>query len=235
MTDDLAAPCASPPDDERVRTARAWLAARDPALAHMDERAPPFAWRCAPGGFSGLVRLVTGQQVSTAAAAAIWGRVEAGLGTVTPEAVLARDAAALRALGLSAPKVRYVQAIATAHLAGDVDFTQLGALDDAAAIAVLCGLTGVGRWTAEIYLMFCEGRLDVFPAGDLALQEGVRMAEQVAARPSERELLARAQLWRPYRGVAAHLIWAYYGAVRNRRGAPLPGLDGPDLKRVETI
>jgi len=208
-------------DTHSLQQARAWLAARDPALAHMDEWTPVFAWRTSLGGFAGLVRVIAGQQVSIAAAAAIWARLEAGLGAVTSETVVATDVQGLRALGLSAPKARYVRAIAEAVLCGATDLARLRALDDAAAAGVLCGLTGVGRWTADIYLMFCEGRRDVFPAGDLALQEGLRMAEGWAGRPSERELLERAELWRPHRGVAAHLIWAYYGAMRSRQAAPL--------------
>jgi DNA-3-methyladenine glycosylase II len=221
----MPAPNATPLDAESLQQARAWLAARDPALAHMDECTPAFAWRTSLGGFAGLVRVITGQQVSIAAAAAIWARLEAGLGAVTPEAVAARDIEGLRALGLSAPKARYVKAIAEAHLCGATDLQRLPALDDAAAAQALCGLTGVGRWTADIYLMFCEGRRDVFPAGDLALQEGLRMAEGWPARPSERELLARAELWRPHRGVAAHLIWAYYGAMRSRQATPVSSLE----------
>jgi DNA-3-methyladenine glycosylase II len=187
----------------------------------MDERTPVFVWRTSLGGFAGLVRVIAGQQVSIAAAAAIWARLEAGLGAVTPETVLATDVQGLRAFGLSAPKARYVRAIAEALLSGATDLASLHALEDAAAAGVLCGLTGVGRWTADIYLMFCEGRRDVFPAGDLALQEGLRMAEGWPSRPSQHELLARAELWRPHRGVAAHLIWAYYGAMRSRQAAPL--------------
>jgi DNA-3-methyladenine glycosylase II len=212
---------ARPLDADALKQARAWLAARDPALAHMDERTPAFAWRTSPGGFAGLVRIIMGQQVSVAAAAAIWARLEAGLGAVAPETVAATDSQDLRALGLSAPKARYVRAIADAHLCGAANLASLHTLDDTAAAEALCGLTGVGRWTADIYLMFCDGRPDVFPAGDLALQEGLRMAQGWAVRPSERELLARAELWRPYRGVAAHLIWAYYGAMRSRQATPL--------------
>jgi DNA-3-methyladenine glycosylase II len=215
----------TPLDAPNLHHTRAWLAARDPALAHMDERTPEFAWRSSPGGFPGLVRVIAGQQVSIAAAAAIWARVEAGLGAVTPEAVMATDVQGLRALGLSAPKARYVRAIAEALLCGATDLTSLKALDDAAAAQALCSLAGVGRWTADIYLMFCEGRRDVFPAGDLALQEGLRIAQGWTVRPTERELLARAELWRPHRGVAAHLIWAYYGALRRRGATPLAGVE----------
>jgi len=221
----MPAPNAIPLDAESLQQARAWLAKRDRALAHMDVHTPPFAWRTSLGGFAGLVRVIVGQQVSIAAAAAIWARLEAGLGAVTPEAVMAHDIQGLRALGLSAPKARYVRGIAVAHLCGATDLEGLHALDDVAAAQALCGLNGVGRWTADIYLMFCEGRRDVFPAGDLALQEGLRMAESWTLRPSEPELLARAELWRPHRGVAAHLIWAYYGAMRNRQATPLTRLE----------
>jgi DNA-3-methyladenine glycosylase II len=221
----MPAPNVIPLDAQSLQQARAWLAARDPALAHMDARTPPFAWRASQGGFAGLVRTITGQQVSIAAAAAIWARLEAGLGAVTPEAVVATDIEGLRALGLSAPKARYVRAIAEAQICGATNLTSLQALDDVAAAQALCGLAGVGRWTADIYLMFCEGRRDAFPAGDLALQEGLRMAEGWAMRPSARELLARAELWRPHRGVAAHLIWAYYGAMRSRRAMPLQDVE----------
>ena len=194
----------------QIRDARAWLAARDPTLAAADAAVPQFEWRIRPAGFVGLVKMVIEQQVSVAAAAAIWRRFEAGLGGVTPQTVLAVDEAALRAFGLSSQKARYVRGIAEAGL----DYDALPALDDEAAIAALIALKGVGRWSAETYLMFCEGRLDTFPAGDVALQEAVRMATGEAARLDQKALYARAEAWRPYRGVAAHLLWAYYGAVR---------------------
>ena len=190
--------------------ARAWLAARDPTLAAADAAVPPFEWRVRTPGFAGLVKMVVQQQVSVASAAAIWGRFEAGLGVVTPEAVLAMDETALRGFGLSSQKARYVRAIAEARF----DFDGLPAIADEAAIDALTAIKGVGRWTAETYLMFCEGRLDTFPAGDVALQEAVRMANHAEARLDQKGLYARAEAWRPYRGVAAHLLWAYYGAVR---------------------
>jgi DNA-3-methyladenine glycosylase II len=207
---------------ESLAAARAHLAAADPALARIDARLPPFTWRSRPGGFAGLVRFIIEQQVSVASAAAIWGRLEAGLGEVTPRAVLARDEAELKAFGLSSPKARYVHAIAHAHFSGAADFDRLAALDDEAAITALTAIKGVGRWTAEVYLMMCEARLDVFPAGDLALQEGLRMADESEVRPTEKALYARSELWRPYRAVAAHLIWDYYIAVRAKR-LPEPG------------
>ena len=128
--------------------------------------------------------------------------------------MLRHDIDGLKAFGLSRPKARYTLAIAEAARDGAIDFDGLLALDDEAALASLTGLIGVGRWTAEVYLTFCDGRLDFFPAGDLALQEGLRMAERAETRLNEKQLYARAEAWRPHRGVAAHLLWAYYGGVK---------------------
>ena len=203
-----------PPTPDELMVIRAELARRDPALAHAHEVTPPFAWRVRPGGFAGLAWMIVGQQVSTASAAAIWSRVEAGLGEVAPERVAAAEIEALRALGLSLPKARYLHAIAEAHTAGRVDFDRLERLSDEEAVARLTAIKGVGRWTAETYLMFCEERVDVFPGGDVALQEAMRWADRSDLRPSEKQAYARAEAWRPWRSVAAHLLWAWYGGVR---------------------
>jgi DNA-3-methyladenine glycosylase II len=207
-------------DAKDIETARAALAALDPALAVANAATPPVAWRIRPSGFSALVKMVVEQQVSVASAAAIWKRFEEGLGVVTPEAVLARDETGLKLYGLSGPKARYARAIAETHLSGQVNLDRLSELDDAAAVAALVSIKGVGRWTAETYLMFCEGRLDMFPAGDVALQEALRVADGAGARLSEKALYARAGTWRPYRGLAAHLLWAYYGGVKRGEIAP---------------
>lgn len=186
----------------------------DPALKPLNAVLPPFAWRTRDCGFPGLARMIVDQQVSTASAAAIWARVSQGLGgEVTGERVLAHEAG-LQGLGLSGPKIRYLIHLAEAERDGRIDFDGLGALDDEAAIAALTALTGIGRWSAEVYLMFCEGRLDVFPAGDIALQEAMRWADKAEVRPGEKAAYARAELWRPYRAVAAHLLWAAYRAVK---------------------
>jgi DNA-3-methyladenine glycosylase II len=202
------------PTEAVIAAARAALAAADPALARADAVVAPFIWRLRAPGFAALLKLIVEQQVSVAAAAAIWGRMEAGLGTVTPETVLAQDQASLKAFGLSGQKAGYALAIAAAEAAGEIDFAGLRALGDEAATQALIRLKGVGRWTAETYLMFAEGRLDVFPAGDVALQQGLRMAEGGEVKPTQDELYARAEAWRPYRGVAAHLLWGYYAAMR---------------------
>ena len=209
-----------PPTAEAIAEARKQLAASDPALAVLEAVTPPFAWRVGLGGFPGLLKMVVQQQVSLASAAAIWARVEAGLPEMTPERVMGHDQAYLLSLGLSRPKARYAHAIAEAHLTGTCDFDALPGLPDDEAVAALTAITGVGRWTAEVYLMFTQGRMDMFPGGDVALQEAMRWADRQEERPNERQAYRRAELWRPYRGVAAHLLWACYGAVKRREIAP---------------
>jgi DNA-3-methyladenine glycosylase II len=205
---------AQPPSPETLNRLRLDLAAADPALAPAHLASPPFEWRAREGGFPGLLRMVVEQQVSTIAAAAIWARVETGLGAVTPERVLELDVETLRSFGLSLPKARYAGEIARAQVEGRIDFGHLERLSDEEAIARLVAIKGVGPWTAEAFLMFCEGRLDVFPGGDIALQEAMRWADGLEARPNQAAAYARAERWRPYRAVAAHLLWAWYGAVK---------------------
>lgn len=202
------------PHTHDISHARVALSTLDPALAVAHAATPAFVWRSKPSGFPGLLKLILEQQVSVASAAAIWTRLQEGLGAVTPPAVLAHDIDRLKRFGLSTPKARYVIALAEAASEGRIDFDRLRDLDDGAAVAELIALKGIGRWTAEVYLMFCEGRRDLFPAGDLALQEGLRMAEGTQVRMSEKALYARAECWRPYRGVAAHLLWAYFAEMK---------------------
>jgi DNA-3-methyladenine glycosylase II len=210
------------PSPKIIAQARRDLAARDPELAAVDALTPPFEWRVRPGGFAGLVQMLVGQQVSTASADAIWAKLQAGLGAVTAARALQCGDAELRALGLSQQKARYVREIAAAETSGAIDFERLKALPDEEAVAALTAITGVGRWTAEIYLMFAEGRPDLFPAADLALQEAFRAARGDALRPGERALRIRAEVWRPWRGVAAHLLWRYYAVLRSRAVAEPP-------------
>jgi len=202
------------PTAEQIRDARAHLASIDPALAVIEAVTPVFPWRTAEPGFAGLLKLIVYQQVSLASAQAIWSRVELGLGEVSPAAVLALEDADLQGLGLSRPKVRYARAIAEAHVSGLCDLHALRHMSDEEASAALMAVKGIGRWTAETYLMFCEGRLDVFPGGDVALQEAMRWADRAEVRPTEKQAYVRAQAWKPYRAVAAHLLWRCYGAVK---------------------
>ncbi|HZV84215.1 MAG TPA: DNA-3-methyladenine glycosylase 2 family protein [Brevundimonas sp.] len=203
------------PQPDYILAARRALASVDPALARAEAQTPGFGWRSRTGGFEGLFRMIVEQQVSVAAAAAIWTRVVQGLdGVVTPEIVLSLDVETLRAFGLSLQKASYGHEIARAHRDGRIDFGHLGQLSDDEAIDRLVAIKGVGRWTAETFLMFCEGRTDVFPGGDIALQEAIRWADGAASRPREREAVARAEVWRPHRSVAAQLLWGWYGAVK---------------------
>lgn len=209
------------PDAELIARGRAALAARDPVFARLDPVLPAFQWRSRPAGAGNLMRKIVEQQVSTASAAAIWGRMEAGLGgAATSQGVLELDEAALRGFGLSGQKVRYVREIARAEVEGRIDFSRLGTLPEEEAVAALVAIKGVGLWTAEVYLLMCEGRTDAFPAGDLALQEAWREAAELETRPDEKALRRMAEPWRPWRGVAAHLLWLWYVRLREKAKAP---------------
>lgn len=202
-----------------IEAARRTVVELDPALTRAHEQTPAFAWRRRVGGFEGLFHMIVDQQVSLASAAAIWARVEAGLGgEVTPERTLATDIETLRTFGLSIQKATYGHEIARAHVEGRIDFDHLESLADEEAIARLTAIKGVGKWTAETFLMFCEGRRDVFPAGDIALQEAIRWADGADLRLREKEAALRAEIWRPHRSVAAHLLWGWYGAVKRGEG-----------------
>ena len=191
----------------------AWLARAEPRFAHALERTgvPPLRRR--EDGFAALLAAIVSQQVSVAAARAIWARIE-GAGLVTPKAVAAADDEALRAVGLSRQKVRYAKALASAG----IDFDGLRAAPDAEVVATLIMVPGIGRWTAEIYAMFSLGRADVFAPNDLALQEAARMLFALQARPREAALRAMADAWSPWRTVAAGLLWAYYRVEKEREG-----------------
>ncbi|NSX33966.1 DNA-3-methyladenine glycosylase 2 family protein [Brevundimonas vesicularis] len=205
-------PFAPTPDD--IAAARRALVAADPALVRVDAQTPPLEWRLRVGGFEGLFRMIVEQQVSVASAASVWARLREGMGGITPELLLAHDLDQLRGMGLSRQKATYGQGIARAQIAGEIDLEHLANLDDEAAIASLTALKGVGLWTAEAYLMMCEGRLDVFPGGDVALQEAIRWADGAEERPDQKGTYARAEVWRPYRAVATHLLWAWYTGVK---------------------
>ena len=200
------------PDD--IAAAREALVAADPVLAAVHAQTPPFEWRLRVGGFEGLFRMIVEQQVSVASAASVWARLREGMGGITPERLLAHDLDQLRGMGLSRQKATYGQGMARAQMAGEIDLEHLSNLDDAEAIAALTALKGVGLWTAEAYLLMCEGRLDVFPGGDVALQEAIRWADGGEVRPDQKAAYARAEVWRPWRGVATHLLWAWYTGVK---------------------
>ncbi|MGN8117428.1 DNA-3-methyladenine glycosylase family protein [Labrys sp. 22185] len=200
------------PTDAELEAGRLALASLDPLMAKAHAEVRPSTWVVRERGFKGLVRQIIGQQVSVAAADSIRRKMIDGLGMLTPETILAADDVQLRGYGLSGQKIRYVRAIAEAAEL----FERLDSMSDEEAIAALVAIKGVGRWTAETYLMFSEGRLDFFPAGDIALQEGYRLLVGWDTRPSEKVLYARAETWKPYRGIAALLLWGYYMQARGR-------------------
>ncbi len=196
------------------------LARLDPVMARLvaEGAVPPL--RRQPAGFEGLAGIVVAQQLSTASAGAIWSRVRALLPDFQPGAFAALTDGTLRAAGLSAGKVRTLRAIAAAVTAGGLPLDALPALGSETAHAHLTALPGIGPWTADVYLLFCLGHADAFPAGDLALQEAARLAYGLPARPDAAALARQAEAWRPWRGVAAGVLWAYYRLAKAREGAP---------------
>lgn len=161
-------------------------------------------------GYETLLRTIVGQQVSVASAAAIWRKLEAALGEGAPaEVLLAQDGDALRACGLSRQKQSYARSLAELTVSGAVDFSNLPR-DDEEAISELVRIKGIGRWSAEIYLLFAEGRPDIFPAGDLAVQVELGRLLGLPERPSERQVRELALPWSPWRGAAAIFAWHHY-------------------------
>lgn len=196
-----------------VAEGAAVLAARDPRFAGALARTGPLPLRRRSGGFGALLDAIVSQQVSVASANAIGARLTAA-GLVSAPAVAGSSDEALRACGLSRPKVRYVRALAGAG----IDYEALAVLPEDEVVARLTAVPGIGRWTAEVYVMFALGRADAFAAGDLALQEAARILFDLGARPGEAELRAMAEDWRPWRAVAARLLWAYYRVAKAREG-----------------
>ena len=205
------------------------LAEIDPAFVATTIADRPLpALRRGAAGFEGLVGIVVSQQVSTASATAIFRRLQGRLGDFDAAAVHETSDADLKLCGLSAPKLRTLRALAEAHSSGALDFDKLAEMDAEVAHASLCELRGIGPWTADVFLLFCLGHADAWPAGDLALQEAAKLVLGLDARPDTKALVAIGERWRPLRGVAAQCLWAYYGATRKvRTTLDTPGLDTP--------
>lgn len=201
------------------------LQALDPETISLllDIGGPPPLRRREPG-FAGLAAIIVSQQVSVASAAAIFGRLEACVSPLTAASALAADEKALKACGLSGPKIRGLLCAARAVAHEGLDLSNLAALPAADAHRQLVAVKGIGPWTADIFLLFCLGHPDAFPAGDLALQEAARLALRLRSRPDAKALETLAERWRPFRGVAARMLWAYYGAAKARAGVLDPGL-----------
>ena len=177
---------------------------------------PPLRRR--EGGFAGLCAIIVSQQLSVASANAIWAKFAARIAPLTPQALLDATDDDLRLTGLSRPKQRTLRALAAALVEGALLLDPLHAATPEEVHAALTAVSGIGPWTADIYLMACVGHSDAFAAGDLALQEAARHAFGLEARPREKELLVLAEAWRPWRGVAARVLWTYYRAVKRREG-----------------
>jgi DNA-3-methyladenine glycosylase II len=197
---------------ESLTTALGALAEREPAFAKVIETHGAPEPRNSVRGAETLLRTIVGQQVSVAAARSMWAKLEAAFGSPPDLAKLLRASdGELRAAGMSRQKAGYIRSLAELVLSGELDLHSLPA-DDEEAIALLTKIKGIGRWSAEIYLLFAEGRADVFPAGDLAVMIEIGRLMGLDDRPSEKQLRELAEAWRPYRGAAAVLAWHSYNS-----------------------
>lgn len=168
-------------------------------------------------GFGGLARIIVGQQVSVASANAIWARCAAAIAPMSAAQVATLSDDDLKVCGLSRPKIRTLRALSAAVLNEGLDLDGAAALPSEAFRTDLISVSGIGPWTADVFELFCLGRPDAFASGDLAVQVAAQHAFGLDARPSAPELLDMAEAWRPWRGVAARLLWAYYAAIKDGR------------------
>ena len=188
----------------------------DPDFSRILQQAGPLPWRWRSPGFPGLLQAIVAQMISNQAAAAIWGRLRAIPGALDPATMIGLPDEALRAAGLSRPKVVHARALATAFLDGTLSADRIALLDDEAAIVTIGSIKGLGRWTAEIYLLFALGRLDVFPSGDIALAAALTDLKGLPARPIPKALRELAMAWQPARSVAARLLWHHWRHMTGR-------------------
>jgi DNA-3-methyladenine glycosylase II len=195
------------------------------ALVRLDPRLKPIleltgmpALRRREPGFAGLAAIVCGQQLSVASAAAIWGRISAAFDPLHHDAVRRARADRLGRLGLSAAKIKTLKNLARELTSERLNLDVLAEEDADAARHTLTALHGIGPWTADVYLLFCLGHGDAWPAGDLAVQEAVKVGLGLKTRPTPKQMAPLAEPWRPLRGAAAHLWWAYYKVMKGREG-----------------
>ena len=197
------------------------LVAADPRLQPVLATAGEVPLRREPGGFAGMSRIVNAQMISVASAAAIHARFLALIGTPAAALLGAVSDADLRRAGLSGAKIKTLRHLAAHELAGQIDYAELAALAADQAIARLVAVPGIGRWSAEIYLLFCCGHPDILPAGDLALRKAAQSALGFDETPSEKQLREIAEDWSPWRGAAARLLWRHYALMKSREGIAL--------------
>ncbi len=203
----------APLEGRRLKRGLSALADADPDLAAAIAAAGALPVRSRDPGFGTLLNIIMAQQLSTASAGAIWNRLEAECDPMTPRTLLRIHPRRLRSIGLSKQKALYARELARALERGEPDLASLHALADEDAITALTQVKGIGRWTAEIYLLFALGRADVMPADDLALQIAAQRLKRLDKRPTGRELRAMAEAWQPWRSVAARVLWHYYRIV----------------------
>lgn len=196
-------------DAANLTKAMRHLAKADPDFARVLKEVGHPELRAVPTGFGGLMRSIVGQQVSVHAARSIWLRLEAAVPSMEPSDFLDLSDDQLRAVGLSTAKMKYGRSLAGDVVAGRIDFSLLHTLEDEAAIAMLCQAKGIGRWTAEIYLMFAHGRPDIMPGLDLGLVVAAQHLKKLRKRPTPERLVKIAEPWRPWRSAAALLLWHY--------------------------
>ena len=203
-----------------LQAGMAVLVAQDPRLAPILEKSGMPTLRRREGGYAGLCAIICGQQVSTASAAAMRNRLFAAFDPFHHDTVRLARTDKLKRLGLSMPKIKSIKAIGKAISAGHIDLNAVAAMDADQAHAALTALHGIGPWTADIYLLFCLGNADAWPAGDLAVQEAMKLALNLKERPDAKQMIKLAEPWRPWRGVAAGVLWAHYRLAKARPGAP---------------
>lgn len=204
-----------------VEQGLAALLDRDPRLVAIAAMTGPLPLRLMEPGYAGLAHIIVSQMVSRASADAIWGRIVGAAGVVTAESYLAQDEAMVAGFGLSRAKAATLRLVAETVRAGDLDLAGIARLPAVEAMARLTALRGIGPWTAQVYLMFCGGHADIFPAGDVALRAAVGFALGHETRPDIAAVERLAADWSPWRSVAARLFWAYYAMRMGREATPL--------------
>lgn len=213
-------------EEALTEAAEALLAIDPETVGLMVELGGPPPLRRREPGFAGLAAIIVSQQVSVASANAIFGRLEAAISPLEAPVLLASGEDTLKLCGLSTPKIKALRALARAVTEDGLDLARLGALDAAEAHDSLIKVSGIGPWTADIFLLFCLGHPDAFPVGDLALQEAARLALGLKKRPDAKRLEKLAERWRPFRGIAARMLWAYYRVAKARSGMALEDASG---------
>ena len=208
-------------NEKDIEEGLAALLVLDPRLAAIAREAGPVPLRLREPGFAGLAHIIVSQMVSRASAEAIWRRMQPESGLLNAETYIMLHPEAWREFGLSRAKADTLMRIAQAVAEGRIDLQGLLQKPPAEALAELTAQKGIGPWTAEVYLMFCGGPVDVFPAGDVALQAAVAAAFGLAERPQAKALAGLAEIWSPWRSVAARLFWAYYAAKMRRDVLPI--------------